>query len=162
MPSCTRNVCSLHIAPSNRRTFNMKNNCLLKIGGIINFILSIGHIACLFCLDQVFKIYGISEFMNQLSVTYGASAPYLLTVFIAICFLACGFYALTGCGIIRKLPLLKLGIFTIASIFLFRTISGIVMMLTNFSWLELSSTSTAALVGILYFIGGIKLLRNNC
>ena len=126
------------------------------IGAALQLVLFVGHIACLFCLDKMFEIYGISKFMNGLSASYGASTPYVLTLVIAFCFLICGIYALSACGIICKLPLLKLGIFFIAVVFLLRVVWGISVMLDNFTWLEVSSTSAAALIGMLYLIGGIR------
>lgn len=139
----------------------MKKNKCLMIGAIIQFFLFVGHIACLFCLNKMFEIYGISESMNEITTSYGTSAPYILTVVIAFCFLACGIYALSACGIIRKLPLLKLGLFTITIVFLLRTLWGISLMATGFTFLELSSTLAAALIGLLYLFGGIRYVRSN-
>lgn len=129
------------------------------IGAIINFLLFFGHLICLFCLDRMFVIYGISDFMDSLSSSYGDSVPYILTVVIALCFLACGLYALSACGIIRVFPLLKLGLFTITAVFLLRAFWGASMLLADFTWLEVSSTSVAALVGLLYLFGGIEFSR---
>jgi hypothetical protein len=113
------------------------------------------------CLDRVFEIYGIANIMNRFAETYGNNIPYILTLIIAFCFFVCGIYGLSGCGIIRRLPLLKLGTFTIAAVFLLRTAWGIASMINDFSRLELSSVSVSACLGLLYLLGGIKLFSKN-
>lgn len=133
-----------------------KNNALF-IGAIINFIIGIGHLASMLCLNRVFEIYGIADIMNRFAGTYGINIPYILTLIIVFCFFVCGIYGLSGCGIIRKIPLLKLGILVIAAVFLLRTVWGISIMIKDFSRLELSSASVSACVGLLYLFGGIKL-----
>ncbi len=134
----------------------MTKNKALFIGSIINFIIALGHLACLGYLQQTFQIYDIADAMNGLTETYGASFPYIITCVVALCFLVCGIYGLSACGIIRKLPLLKLGIFVIAAVFLFRAISGIFILASSFIYIELSSTLVALLVGLLYLYGGIQ------
>jgi len=134
----------------------MIKNKALFIGAIITFIISVGHLACLGCLQKTFQIYDVADTMNGLTETYGTGFPYIITIIIALCFLACGIYGLSACGMIRRLPLLKLGIFTITAVFLFRALWGISIMISSFTCLELSSTLVSALVGLLYLFGGIK------
>lgn len=136
-----------------------KKQSTLILGAIINFILAIGHLVCMINLDMVFKIYGIDETMNLISDTYGPSIPYIITIIVALCFFLCGIYAFSACGIIRKLPLLRLGIYTIAIIFLSRALWGFTMLLSDFDLCKLSSTIIAITVGVLYLVGGIKLFR---
>ncbi len=135
---------------------NMIKNKALFIGSIINFIIGIGHLVCLAFLNMVFEVYGIKDIMNRIAAYYGHCFPYIITVIIALCFFACGIYGLSVCGIIRRLPLLKLGIFVISSVFLFRALWGILIMISSFNCIELSSTFVSALVGSLYLCGGIK------
>ena len=135
---------------------NMIKNKMLLIGASINLLLFIGHLLCLACLNTMFEIYGIADLMNHYADTYGKSFPYILTVIIAFCFLACTIYALSACKIIRRLPLIRLGIFLIAGVFILRAFWGISMMMNGFTYLELSSTSTSMIIGLLYLVGGIK------
>lgn len=93
--------------------------------------------------------------MDKLAA-YNEALPYILTVIIALCFFICGLYALSADGIMRKLPLLKLGIFSIATVFLLRAIIGLATLIYNFSMIELSSTTIATIIGLLYLLGGIK------
>lgn len=136
----------------------MINNKMLLIGATINLLLFIGHLLCLACLNTMFEIYGIADLMNHYADTYGKNFPYILTVIIALCFLACAIYALSACKIICRLPLIRLGIFLIAGVFILRAFWGISMMMNGFTYLELSSTSTSMIIGLLYLIGGLKVL----
>ena len=131
---------------------------MLKIGAILNFIIAIGHLLCLFCLEKVFSIYGITKIMNKIA-TYNGALPYILTAIIAICFFISGLYALSADGSIRKLPLLKLGIFSIATVFLLRAIMGMTALIHNFSMVELSSTTIATIIGLIYLLGEINHIK---
>mgnify|MGYP003427410837 FL=1 len=136
----------------------MTRNKALFIGAIINFIISVGHLACLGCLQRMFLIYDIADEMNGFTESCGTNFPYIITVIIALGFFACGIYGLSACGKIRRLPLLKLGVFAIAAVFLFRALWGISIMIDSFTIIELSSTLVSAVVGLLYLYGGV---RNN-
>ena len=91
---------------------------MLKTGAILNFLVAAGHLACLPWLYPVLSIYRIDGIMETLALRYGAAIPYLLTVAIAFIFAVFGLYGLSGAGIIRRLPLLETGIYTIAALFL--------------------------------------------
>lgn len=134
----------------------MTKNKALFIGAIINFIISVGHIVCLGYLQKTFQLYGITDIMNKCTINFGVGFPYIITIIIALCFFACGLYGLSASGIIRRLPLQRLGIFAIATVFIFRALCGVFMLISNFTFLELSSTFVSALVGLLYLLGGIQ------
>jgi hypothetical protein len=38
----------------------------LRLGAVLHFIIAIGHICCLFALDEAFEAYGIREIMHQM------------------------------------------------------------------------------------------------
>ena len=81
---------------------------------------------------------------------------YLLTVAIAFIFAVFGLYGLSGAGIIRRLPLLETGIYTIATLFLLRAVAGVAEMAVTGCALLADSTAAfaAAVVGTLYLLGG--------
>ncbi len=122
---------------------------LVLLGVILHFVIGVGHLACLFCLKTVFNIYGINGMMDEIA-THGAGLPYLITVCIAMAFFVAGSYGLSVLGLIRRLPLQKAAVITMLIVFFGRTIWGITMLVENFSWLEMSSTGVAALLGICY------------
>ena len=65
---------------------------MLKTGAILNFLVVVGHLACLPWLYPVLSIYRIDGIMETLALRYGAAIPYLLTVAIAFIFAVFGLY----------------------------------------------------------------------
>lgn len=124
---------------------------MLKTGAILNFLIAAGHLACLPWLYPVLSIYRIDGIMETLALRYGAAIPYLLTVAIASIFAVFGLYGLSGAGVIRRLPLLETGIYTIATLFLLRAVAE--MAVTGHAPLA-DSTGALAAVGTLYLLDG--------
>lgn len=129
---------------------------MLRLAAILNFILAIGHIACMPWLDVMFRLYGIDGVMNDIA-SYGSALPYLITIVIAICFALCGIYALSADGSIQRLPLLWTGISVIAFVFLFRACLGCLGMIESGQYYatDISSAVVSCVIGLLYLIGGI-------
>ena len=130
---------------------------MLKIGGILNIIIAIAHIIGLLWVEQMFEKTGAGEGMRELAQIH-YSLPYLLTVFVAIVFFFFGIYGLFANSRTRKLPFLKIGIFTIAFIYLFRAIGE-----QSYNLLKGTTTSSetiqsvvALVIGLLFLLGGLK------
>jgi len=133
---------------------------MLRLGGYINILIAIGHIVALIWAEQMFEVTGIGKEMDSLSATH-SSLPYLLTVFVAMVFFIFGLYGLSAEGRFRKLPFLKLGIFTIAGIYIFRGLGEIIVdtcQRTNSS-AEMIYSIVALAIGLLFLIGGLKKWR---
>lgn len=131
---------------------------MLRLGAYINILIAIGHIIGLIWADQMFEITGIGKEMTALAKTH-SSLPYLLTIFVAIVFFIFGLYGLSADGKFKKLPLLKLGIFGIAVIYLLRGIGELIFDLEKQQanqFLELTYSLIAVFIGLLYLIGGLK------
>ncbi len=122
---------------------------LVLLGGILHFVIGTGHLACLFCLETVFNIYGINGIMEEIAA-HGAALPYLITICIAMAFFLAGCYGLSALGLIRRLPLRKAAIVTMQVLLFGRAIWGVTMLVDSFFWLEVSSTGVALLLGICY------------
>lgn len=133
---------------------------MLQLAAYLQFILVVGHILVLPWLDEAFSIYGIGKLMRQIAV-HGACLPYLITIIIAGSFALCGFYALSACGRIRRLPLLWVGIFFIAFVFILRASVGVYWMYSarNYEFTQLSAALISGFIGLLYLMGGIKQLK---
>ncbi|PHS08382.1 MAG: hypothetical protein COA88_06575 [Kordia sp.] len=130
---------------------------MLKIGGILNIIIAVAHIIGLFWAEQMFEKTGAVEGMKELAQIH-YSIPYLSTIFVAIIFFIFGIYGVLANSKIRKLPLLKLGIFGISFIYLFRGIG-------EQSYNQIKGTTTtsetiqsivALIIGLLFLFGGLK------
>ena len=84
----------------------------LRLGAILHFIIAIGHVACLFFLEEAFKAYDILDEMT--SMCFGqAWLLYVLTIALALAFAVAGLYALSASGDIKRLPLQRLVIIAI-------------------------------------------------
>ena len=138
----------------------MKHISLLCVAAWLNIALAVAHILCMPWLDAAFRLYGIDGLMNQIA-SYGSFWPYVITLVIAACFALCGIYALSADGIIRKLPLLWLGIFSIAAIFLFRAGIGCYWRFERGQCpiTDLSSVAISGGIGLLYLLGGINKIK---
>ena len=67
----------------------------LRLGAILHFIIAIGHLGCLFALDEAFDAYGIKEVMHNMVFGH-VWMLYALTFCLALAFALAGFYALSS------------------------------------------------------------------
>lgn len=135
---------------------------MLKLGGYINILIAIAHIIGLFWAEQMFEVTGVGKEMNELTDIHN-SLPYLLTIFVSIMFLLFGLYGLSADEKIRKLPLLKFGIFAIAGIYIFRGLGELIFNMSGQQANPLTETVysiVALLIGLIFLIGGIKKWTN--
>lgn len=130
---------------------------MLKLGGYINILIAIGHIVGLIWADKMFEVTGIGTEMTELAQTH-SSLPYLLTILAAIVFFIFGLYGLSADGKFRKLPFLKLVIFSIAGIYLLRGFGELIVdNIQGTSSINETVYSLIALsIGLLFLIGGLK------
>lgn len=132
---------------------------LLKTGGYINFLIAIVHILCLYDAQYFFEITGVGGNMSR-NAEIHPLLPYVMTIFVAIIFFIFGLYGLSGAGKIRKLPLLKIGVYTIAGVYLLRGVIGAVINIgfeSSFQWHHLLFSVCALAIGLLYLLGGLKI-----
>lgn len=120
-----------------------------RIGAALCFALSLGHLACLGFLWQIFDIYGITPLMQTFASLW-QPLPYLITMGIALCFAVAGVYGLAYSGAVRRLPLQTWVVWLTCIVFLLRAVVGAVVLLSDFTTLELTSTLGAALLGLCY------------
>ena len=94
-----------------------KPNNYLIAGGSFSLIAAIMHIFIIIGGPDWYRFFGAGEGMAQLAEK-GSSYPSTITLIIAATLALWALYAFSGAGIIRKLPLLKVGIISIATIYL--------------------------------------------
>lgn len=130
---------------------------MLKIGGLTNIMIAFVHIIGLFWAEKMFEVTGIGKEMDNLAQTH-SSLPYLLTIFVSIVFFVFGLYGLSADNKFRKLPFLKLGIFSIAGIYIFRGLGEIIIdtLLGTNSSTEIVYSIIALTIGLLFLFGGLK------
>jgi len=130
----------------------------LVLGGFFSFMISILHIAIIFGGAPAYRYFRAGEKMAQMALS-GSVLPALLTFFIAAIFAIWGLYALSGAGVIRTLPLVRLGLFVIASIYTLRGIVFIPQIINIFNMAkpvlsqDIIFSVAALIVGIVHWIG---------
>ena len=111
-----------------------------------------GHLICLFFLEEAFKAYGILDEMKHLC--FGQQwLLYLVTVCLAVGFAIAGLYALSVAGDLRKLPLQRLVMIAIVGLYSIRVIVGIDWLLYEFTYLQFFSTLVPGLLVYCYLPG---------
>ncbi|WP_108821034.1 hypothetical protein [Dysgonomonas sp. Marseille-P4361] len=135
---------------------------LLRLGGYINILIAIAHVVGLFWAQEMYDYTGVGENMQR-NAEIHPLLPTAMTVFVAIFFLIFGLYGLSAAGIVKKLPFLKLGVFTIAAIYLVRGIVGSVINIgfeSSFIWYHLLFSLCALGIGVLYLLGGLQIWKS--
>ena len=131
----------------------------LRLGALLHFIIAIGHIGCLFVLDEAFDAYGIKEVMHNM-VSGHVWMLYVLTFALALAFMLAGLYALSAIGDIRRLPLTRTAIIVIIVLYSLRALAGGWACVMDFSWLQFVSSIIPTFVAWCYY-PGLKCKENN-
>lgn len=111
----------------------------LRLGAVLHFIIAIGHVACLFALDEAFDAYGIKDMMHNMVFGH-VWILYALTICLALAFALAGLYALSATGDIRRLPLTRTAIFVIIVLYSLRALAGGWACVLDFRWLQFISS----------------------
>jgi hypothetical protein len=124
----------------------------LRLGAILHFIIAIGHLGCLFALDEAFDAYGIKDVMYNMVFGH-AWMLYALTVGLALAFTLAGLYALSATGDIRRLPLTRTAIIVIIVLYSLRALAGGWACVQDFRWLQFISSVIPAFIAWCYYPG---------
>ena len=124
----------------------------LRLGAALHFIIAIGHLGCLFALDEAFDAYGIKDVMHNM-VSGHVWMLYALTVGLALAFTLAGLYALSASGDIRRLPLTRTAIIVIIILYSLRAIAGGWACVVDFNWLRCISSVIPAFLAWCYYPG---------
>ena len=99
-------------------------NRMLVTGGVLTAAASLLHLAMILGGPEWYRFFGAGERMARMAAR-GSPYPGLITAGIAAVLAVWALYALSGAGVIRPLPLLRLALAAIAAVFLARGILGI-------------------------------------
>lgn len=94
-------------------------NMLLCLAAGLSAAAAVLHLACIYFGAPWYRALGAGEDMARLADA-GSAYPATVTVFIAAILLVWSLYALSGAGVIRKLPLLRTGLVAITAVYLIR------------------------------------------
>ncbi|MCD4814691.1 hypothetical protein K8S19_13490 [bacterium] len=135
----------------------MEKLCLL-MGGIASILIAVLHIVIIAKGPEWYRLFGAGEQMARMA-EQGSWIPGLLTLMIVLVFLIWGLYAFSGAGLIKPLPLLRLGLITIASIYLVRGLVIIPFYLFKPGQIDrliIWSSAVSLLIGSFYVFGIVK------
>jgi hypothetical protein len=96
----------------------------LIAGATLSAIAALLHIGCIIFGASWYRFFGAGERMAQLA-SIGSWRPTIITLGIAIVLVSWSLYALSGAGAIPELPLTRLALCIITSIYLVRGVAGL-------------------------------------
>ena len=99
-------------------TSNGKN--WLVAAAVMSLLASLLHVAAIFGGGDWYRFFGAGEQMARLDEA-GSWRPAIITAIIAIILAGWAIFALSGAGIVRRVPLLRTGLVAIAAVLLART-----------------------------------------
>jgi putative oxidoreductase len=101
-------------------------NKSLIIAGVLSCFAALLHLAIIVGGPNWYRIFGAGEQFATLA-EQGSYIPPLTALGISAILFVWGLYAFSGAGIIRHLPLLKVGLVLITSVYIVRGVGGIVL-----------------------------------
>lgn len=93
----------------------------LMVGGWLSIGAALLHIGCIAFGAPWYRLFGAPPVIVR-AVEQGAAWPHLATLAIAAVLGIWAAYAFSGAGLIRRLPLLRLGLVVISAIYLWRSL----------------------------------------
>ena len=132
----------------------MQNNIWLIAAGLMSAAAAIAHLAIIVGGPAWYRFFGAGEGM-AVAAERGLLVAPLTTLAIASVLAIWSAYAFSGAGLIPRLPLLRLGLITITTIYLVRSL-WIIPGLPLFGRTEtfaLVSSAIVLVIGITYAIG---------
>lgn len=98
----------------------------LVAGAALSALAALLHLGCIYFGPSWYRFFGAGERMAQLSAN-GHPAPALITGGIAAVLALWSLYALSGAGLVPRLPLLRVALCVITGIYLLRGAAGFVL-----------------------------------
>ena len=139
-----------------------KSRPFLLFGGLLTAVTALLHVAIIFGGPPWYRFFGAGERMARLAAR-GSSYPAIVTAAIAVILSVWALYALSGAGLVRRLPLLRVALSLIAAIFIARGVLGVpfVLLVDDPYTLQLRdrmtfmivSSAISTLLGLCYAVG---------
>lgn len=100
---------------------NARNSFLIT-GGVLSALAALLHLGCIAFGAPWYRFLGAGEQMAQMA-SAGHWYPTVVTLVIAVVLSVWSLYALSGAGVIRKLPFMRLALCAITGIYLLRGVA---------------------------------------
>ena len=146
----------------------MHRNNLLVSAGYLSFFAALLHVSCIFGGPDWYRFFGAGEHMAQMAAN-GDLYPTIATLVIATVLSVWALYALSGAGIIFKLPFIKTCLVVISAIYLVRGVAGLVVPFfianpvihQNSMMFWMVSSIVCCIYGTFYLLGTMRLWRQD-
>jgi hypothetical protein len=102
-------------------------NLFLVIGAVLSGTAALLHLGCIAFGAPWYRFMGAGEHMAQMALA-GHWYPTVVTLAIAAMLAVWALYALSGAGIIAKLPLLRVALCAITAVYLLRAVGFVPLM----------------------------------
>ncbi len=102
----------------------MSGKTLLTLVAVLNFGIALLHLAIIFVGASGYLYFGAADL--AIMASQGSLVPAVATLILTLIFAGFGLYALSGASVIRRLPLLTVGLIFIGSIY---TLRGLIVVL---------------------------------
>ena len=96
-----------------------QKNIFLIFGAMLSAVAALLHLACIYFGAPLFRFLG-TEAMAKMYESGNTTHPIIACVILATILFSWSAYALSGAGVIRKLPLLRFALIGITSVYLIR------------------------------------------
>jgi hypothetical protein len=135
---------------------NALGKTLLTIGGWLNIGIAILHLGIIVMGAPAYLYFGRSDL--ALLAARGSPLPALLTFGLALVFAGFGLYAFSGAGRLRPLPLLRIGLIFIGSVYTLRGLIVVFDLLrlmrgAGYPFRETVFSAVALAIGVIYLFG---------
>lgn len=138
---------------------DMRRGVWLTVGAGFSLGIALMHVVIIFIGAPAYLYFGAADLARLAS--QGSLFPVLLTLVITAVFAVFGSYALSGAGLIRRLPFLTPGLFLIAGVY---TIRGLILVqdLTRiarragYPFRQTVFSAVSLTVGLAHFIGIVR------
>ncbi|ABF53834.1 hypothetical protein [Sphingopyxis alaskensis] len=130
----------------------------LLVGGCLSIIAALAHLACIFGGPEWYRFFGAGEAMAR-AAGRGEWMPTLVTLGIAAMLLLWAAYALSGAGLLPRLPLLRTGLVVIVAIYLLRALAFVPLNLVTCHYSDgfaIVSSLIVLIYGAVYAVGTAK------
>jgi hypothetical protein len=133
----------------------IKTNNTLIIAAICSGVAALMHLGCIIFGADWYRFLGAGEAMANMAEA-GHIYPTIVTLCIVLILAIWSLYALSGAGLIMRLPFLRLGLSLIALIYLIRGFAFVILIPIfpdNSTLFWVISSSTCLVFGLLYALG---------
>jgi hypothetical protein len=130
-------------------------NMFLIVGAVLSALAAALHVGCILFGAPWYRFFGAGEQMAQLAES-GSWYPAVVTLAIVAVLLAWSLYALSGAGVVPRLPLLRPALCAITAVYLLRGLVVVPLFLlmpekTTAFWVW--SSAICLVFGIVHLVG---------